>query len=155
MTLSTPRHPVWLWLAGVVLWFTIIPLIGYDGRLYYAEGGQSIDGPAMLLAAAVPTSVMLLPGLLLLQGCYLLGYCGAAPLWNFRAPSLAGTLLSIVAMLASLFFLWCLFWRVEFWKPTRAPFVVYLLAWAIYFQYLRAAAANRARPRDDTADVFT
>ena len=157
MNLSTPREPFWLWLAGLALWFGILPLLIYDGRLYYAEGGQSVDGPGMLLVAAGVTSVMFLPLFLAILACYLLRYRGSAPLSRFRAGSLFGNLLTVLAILMSLFWLCVTFWRVDFWKPTRIPFAAYCLAWAAYFQYLRAAAVNRSQPRaeyEGTANVF-
>jgi hypothetical protein len=148
---------VWLWLAGLVLWFGLLPLLGYNGRLYYAEGGQSIDGPGMLLAAAGATSVMFLPVFLAILACYLLRYRGPGPLSSFRTRSYFGNLLTALAIFASLFCLWAIFWRVDFWKLSRFPFVAYFLAWSIYFQYLRAAAVNRAEFRawqTDGADIF-
>jgi hypothetical protein len=153
VTLRTPRHPASLWVAGLCLWFGMLPLLIYDGRRYYAEGGQSLDGPAMLLMAISVTSVMLLPVLLAVQACYLLRYRGPAPVLRFRTRGLAAVLLSAVALLASLFFLWCIAWRVRFWEPTRIPYVAYLLAWSIYFQFLRAAAINRHDPEPPGPDV--
>jgi hypothetical protein len=143
MRLSTPRSSGLLWAAGVALWFGILPVLIYDGRRYYAEGGQSLDGPGMLFAGAAIASVMLLPVFLAVLACYLLRYRGPASVLRFRTRSLAAILLSAVALLASAFFLWCILWRVRFWEVTRIPYVAYLLAWSIYFQYLRAAAVNR------------
>lgn len=153
MKLSTPRRPAFLWLAGLVLWFGILPLLVYDGRRYYAEGGQSPDGPGMLLVGAMTSSVMFLPILLAVLACYLLRYRGPAPVLRFRTRSLAAALLSAVALLASAFFLWCIFWRVRFWEVTRIPYVAYLLAWSVYFQYLRAAAVNRHDPGPPAANL--
>ena len=140
----------------MLLWFGLIPLTGYDGRLYYDEGGQSLDGPGMLLIATIVNSIVLFPVLLLILASYLARYRGPGPLWRFRTTSILAILLTVLATLASLFFLWSIFWRVQFWKPTRLPFVAYLLAWAVYFQYLRAAAVNRANPAGvpRAADTF-
>lgn len=157
MTLSTPRQPIWLWLAGLGLWFGLLPLLSYNGQLYYAEGGQPIDGPDLPLVAAAVASLIFLPAFLAILACYLLRYRGAAPLSNFRTSSIFGNLLTVLAICGSLFWLWVIFWRVDFWKPTRFPYVAHFLAWSIYCQYLRAAAVNRSQFRasqTDAADVF-
>ncbi len=43
-------------MVGVALACALIPLIMYHAKLHFAEGGTSVDGPAMLLMSAIMTS---------------------------------------------------------------------------------------------------
>lgn len=145
--MHTPFRARWLWITGLALAFSVPPLIDYHGDLYYAEGGTSPDGPGMLLMAAVMTMPMWGGAWLVFIGCYLIRYQPGAPLHKFRAGTMIGAALAVVATAASIFFIWFAFARVSFWLPTRLPFVAHLIACAIYIQYLRAAAVARSWSR--------
>jgi amino acid transporter len=106
----------------------------------------------MLIAATVTVGTMLFPLFLIVLACFLLRYRGGAPLLRLRTKSLPAVLLSVVASLISLFFLWCLVGRVQFWRVSRLPYTAYFLSWAIYFQYLRAAAVHRHDPSEEAAN---
>jgi len=136
-----------MWITGLALPLAVLPLIHYHGNLYYAEGGTSPDGPGMLLMAVCMTMPMWGGAWLLFIGCYLIRYQPSAPLHTIRAGTMIGAALAIVAFAASTFFIWLAFARVNFWMPTRLPFVAHLVACAIYIQYLRAAAVARSWSR--------
>ncbi|MBW6523622.1 hypothetical protein KZ810_08950 [Sphingomonas sp. RHCKR47] len=145
MPIQTPRRAWSLWLIGLAFALVVIPLINYHGTLYYAEGGTSPDGPAMLLAASIVTLPVWGGAWLLFVACYLISYRGGTPLTDMRAGTVIGAILTIVALAASIFFIWSAFALVNFRDPTRLPIVIHLIACAIYVQYLRAAAIARSR----------
>ncbi len=144
MHVRTPKRAWTLWIVGIALACALIPLIMYHGHLYYAEGGTSVDGPAMLLISVIMTS----PGWgfiwLMILAAYLVGYRGAGPLTLGVGTTVLSILLSTIAFGLTALFLWLACARVEFWKLSRIPFTAHLIGCAVYFQYLRAAAVNRS-----------
>lgn len=145
MRLITPRRSWPLWLSGILLGVAVIPLLMYQGHLYYSEGGTSPDGPGMLFVSVV----MLMPAWfgiwLALMAVYLWRYRGGEPVLAFGAPTWLGGALSIVAVMASCLFVLLALVRLPFWLPSRLPFTAHLLGCAIHWQYLRASAAARSR----------
>ena len=144
MHVRTPKRAWTLWIVGIALACALIPLIMYHGHLYYAEGGTSVDGPAMLLMSVIMTS----PGWgviwLMILAPYLVGYRGAGPLTLRVGATFLSILLSTIAFGLTGLFLWLACARVDFWRPSRIPFTAHLIGCAVYFQYLRAAAVNRS-----------
>lgn len=139
-----PDKPAVLWFAGVLLAFLLFPLLIYSGQLYYAEGGTSPDAPGMLLASVFFTAPIWGGAWLVFVALFLVRYPGAVPLNDWHAGSIAGALLAMLSIAVSALFLLMLS-RVEWWRLTRVPFTLYLLAGAAYVQVLRAAAIGRSR----------
>ncbi len=133
-----------LWTAGVLLGVAVLPLVMWHGWLYYAEGGNSPDGPGMLMAGLLMTSPMWFGTWMAASFAYLFRYRGGTPLAAGAGATLLALVLSVLACLFSIGFGWLAFARVEFWRITRLPFVLHLLGCAIYWQYLRAAAVARS-----------
>lgn len=144
MKLETPTRAWPLWLCGVLLAVCVFPLLIYSGQLYYAEGGQSPDAPGMLFISAVFTFPGWGSAWLLLAAPFLVRYPGAAPLLAWRGGSVLSIVLAVLAVALSAGFVWLALARVDFWKLSRLPFVMHLLACALYWQYLRAAAVHRS-----------
>jgi hypothetical protein len=144
MHVRTPKRAWTLWIVRIAPACALIPLIMYHGHLYYAEGGTSVDGPAMLLISVIMTS----PGWgfiwLMILAAYLVGYRGAGPLTLGVGTTFSSILLSMVAFGLTGCFLWLACARVEFWTPSSIPFTAHLIGCAVYFQYLRVAAVNRS-----------
>jgi hypothetical protein len=145
MHLRTPRQVWVLWGTGIALAVAMLPLILYQGRLYYAEGGTSPDGPGMLFLSIVMTSPVWGTAWLLIIAAYLVGYQGEAPLTFGVGATFASILLSMIAFIMTGGFLWLAYARVDFWKPSRIPFIAHLIGCAVYCQYLRAAAMQRSK----------
>ncbi|MBM6574940.1 hypothetical protein KCP91_01030 [Microvirga sp. SRT01] len=144
MTLRTPGSASTLWTAGLLLGIAVLPLVIWHSRLYYAEGGTSPDGPGMLMVALLMTSPMWLGTWMAASFAYLFRYGGSVPVRVGVGTTPLSLVLSVLACLFSIGFVWLAFARVDFWRITRLPFVVHLLGCAIYWQYLRAAAVARS-----------
>ena len=147
MKLRTPHRASVLWFVGTLIALAVFPLLMYGGNLYYAEGGKSPDAPGMLLISVMMTSPIWGSGWLVFIAMYLVRYTGGAPVLTGTGQTFPSILLSFVAIAVSVFFLWCLFARVDFWKPSRLPFIMFFSGCAVYVQYLRAAAVARSRGR--------
>jgi hypothetical protein len=145
MHLRTPRQAWVLWVIGIALAVAVLPLILYQGGLYYAEGGTSADGPGMLFLSAVMTSPGWGSAWLLIIAAYLVGYRGEAPLTFGVGVTFPSILLSTIAFIMTGSLLWLVYARVDFWKPSRIPFIAHLVGCAVYCRYLRAAAVQRSR----------
>ncbi|RKE44759.1 hypothetical protein C8J41_10518 [Sphingomonas sp. PP-CC-3G-468] len=144
MHVRTPKRAWTLWIVGIALACAPIPLIMYHSHLYYAEGGTSVDGPAMLLMSVIMTSSGWGAIWLLILAPYLVGYRGAGALTLGVGATFSSILLSTIAFGLTGLFLWLACAQVEFWKLSRIPFTAHLIGCAVYFQYLRAAVVNRS-----------
>jgi hypothetical protein len=106
----------------------------------------------MLLVSAFFTAPIWLGAWMIFILVNLLGFAGGGSLTDFRAQSWLGWLLITLSIAVSGFFLLQIT-RVEYWRVSRLPFTLWLLACAIFPQYLRAAAVIRSRtPPDAGAD---
>lgn len=142
-----PKSSRLLWLSAVLLALFVYPLILYSGHLYYAEGGRSPDAPGMLFASILFTTPIWLSAWMMFVAIFLVGYRGGGRLADLHAPSIASGLLSFVAFSVTIFVIWALFARTQWWLWTRLPFTAWHVAGAVFVQYLRAAAVQRSKMR--------
>lgn len=99
----------------------------------------------MLLVSVFFTAPLWLGAWLWLSAIYLWRYPGRAPLMRLGGASITGALLATLAAGVSASFVSLAVTAVRFWLPSRLPFVIHLLACAVYWQHLRAAAVERSR----------
>ena len=148
-----PKRSLTFWLIGVGLGLAVLPLLIYSGNLYYAEGGDSPDAPGMVFVSAAMTMPIWWSAWLALIAPFLWRYRAGGRLSDLRGGSLVAHLLTALSIAISFFFLWSIFARVEFWRVSRLPFTAHLLACAVYFQYLRAAAVRRSLPDSGESEL--
>ncbi|WP_374942160.1 hypothetical protein [Sphingomonas sp.] len=150
--------PALMWIIAISLGLAVVPLVMYSGQLYYAEGGQSPDGPGMLLMSVVMTTPVWLGTWLAFAALFLVRYRGGATLRPFFGASPLSILLALMGTAGTIFFAWLIAVRIDYWRATRLPFTLHLLGCAAYCQALRAAAVARSLPQGDArrlADTFS
>jgi hypothetical protein len=128
-----------LWLAGAVLWFTLVPLTTWGA---YWQSQVVVATVALAITSPV-VALLILP--------FLVRYhAGGCPVLIWRAHGLVAAALSLLSFaLTGLIALLVLgFTQHESWRAS-VPVMLYGAAWAVYLQMLRAAAVHRRRNHVD------
>ncbi len=144
-------RPIALWAMAVALAAGIFVLTAYSGYLA-ASRGQAEETLAVLqsMLRSLPIWGAAWAGFVAL---YLVGYRGGARLLPLFGKGWRGVLLSGVAFAGSIASLWMIT-QIPYRDPAHIPFIGYWLAFAIYFQALRAAAVARAQPQQGIERLF-
>lgn len=148
VTLRTPRSVSRLWLTGALLGLAVVPLVAWQGHVYYAEGGRSPDAPGMLFATVLMTFPLWFGGWMAFAAPFLWRAPGAVRVlvgWGRTPLSLV---LSVIAWCVSLAALGTALVEIDLARVGHWPFAVHLVGCAVYVQYLRAAAVARSEGRE-------
>lgn len=143
--------PIALWTMAAALAAGIFVLTAYSGYLAAARG-QAEDTMAVLqsMLRSLPIWGAAWAGLVAL---YLVGYRGGARMMPLFGNGWRAAVLSVVAFAGSIGSLWMIT-QIPYRDPVHLPFIGYWLAFACYFQALRAAAVARSRPQQGNERVF-
>lgn len=144
-------RPITLWAMAAALAAGILVLTAYSGYLA-ASRGQAEETMAVLqsMLRSLPIWGAAWAGFVAL---YLVGYRGDARMMPVFGKGWRAALLSVVTIVGSIGSLWMIT-QIPYRDPAHIPFIGYWLAFAFYFQALRAAAVARSRPEQGIERVF-